>query len=126
VNAAAMGGFFELNTYWPVALYNLHQAASLLASATVNFDVQCLQGVTATERGPAMVEQGLMMATGLTPALGYDRATQIAKAAAAQGVTIRELAKAEAGLTDEQLDVLLDPARMTAPGISEGASGGGG
>jgi fumarate hydratase class II len=126
VNAAAMGGFFELNTYWPVALYNLHQAASLLASATVNFDVQCLQGVTATERGPAMVEQGLMMATGLTPALGYDRATQIAKAAATQGVTIRELAKAEAGLTDEQLDVLLDPARMTAPGISEGASGGGG
>jgi fumarate hydratase class II len=126
VNAAAMGGFFELNTDWPVALYNLHQAASLLASATVNFDVQCLQGVTATERGPAMVEQGLMMATGLTPALGYDRATQIAKAAAAQGVTIRELAKAEAGLTDEQLDVLLDPARMTAPGISEGASGGGG
>jgi fumarate hydratase class II len=126
VNAAAMGGFFELNTYWPVALYNLHQAASLLASATVNFDVQCLQGVTATERGPAMVEQGLMMATGLTPALGYDRATQIAKAAAAQGVTIRELAKAEAGLTDEQLDVLLDPARMTAPGITEGASGGGG
>jgi fumarate hydratase class II len=124
VNAAAMGGFFELNTYWPVALYNLHQAASLLASATVNFDVQCLQGVTATERGPAMVEQGLMMATGLTPALGYDRATQIAKAA--QGVTIRELAKAEAGLTDEQLDVLLDPARMTAPGITEGASGGGG
>ena len=126
VNASAMGGFFELNTYWPVALYNLHQSASLLAASTKNFDIQCLQGITATERGPAMVEQGLMMATGLTPALGYDRATAIAKAAAAQGVTIRELAKAEAGLTDAQLDVLLDPTRMTAPGIVEGGGGGGG
>ena len=126
VAAAAQGGYLELNTYWPVAAYNLQQSASLLASVTANFEEQCLRGITATSRGPEMVEQGLMMATGLTPAIGYDRATQIAKAAAAKGITIRELAKEEAGLTDEQLDVLLDPARMTAPGITEGASGGGG
>jgi fumarate hydratase class II len=124
--AAAQGGYLELNTYWPVAAYNLHQSITLLASVTKNFEEQCLRGITATSKGPDMVEQGLMMATGLTPAIGYDRATQIAKAAAAKGVTIRELAKAEAGLTDEQLDVLLDPARMTAPGTTEGASGGGG
>ena len=126
VAAAAQGGYLELNTYWPVAAYNLHQAISLLASATANFEEQCLRGIAATSKGPDMVEQGLMMATGLTPAIGYDRATAIAKAAAAQGVTIRELARSEAGLTDEQLDDLLDPARMTAPGIVEGASGGGG
>ena len=124
--AAAQGGYLELNTYWPVAAYNIEQSITLLASATANFEVQCLRGITATEKGPAMVEQGLMMATGLTPAIGYDRATAIAKAAAAQGSTIRELAKTEAGLTDEQLDELLDPARMTAPGIVEGAFGGGG
>ena len=114
--AAAQGGYLELNTYWPVAAYNIHQSASLLASVTSNFEVQCLRGITATSRGPDMVEQGLMMATGLTPAIGYDKATQIAKAAAAKGVTIREMAKTETDLTDEQLDVLLDPARMTAPG----------
>ena len=126
VAAAAQGGYLELNTYWPVAAYNLHQSVSLLASVTTNFEEQCLRGIKATDRGPEMVEQGLMMATGLTPAIGYDRATQIAKDAAAKGVTIRQLAKADAGLSDEQLDTLLDPARMTAPGIAEGASGGGG
>ncbi len=126
VAAAAQGGYLELNTYWPIAAHNLHQAVTLLASATENFVVQCLRGIEATSKGPDMVEQGLMMATGLTPVIGYDKATAIAKAAAAQGVTIRELAKAEAGLTDEQLQDLLDPARMTAPGIVEGASGGGG
>ena len=126
VAAAAQGGYLELNTYWPVAAYNLHQSITLLASATANFEEQCLRGIKATSKGPDMVEQGLMMATGLTPAIGYDKATAIAKTAAAQGTTIRELAKTEAGLTDEQLEELLDPARMTAPGIVEGASGGGG
>ncbi len=126
VAAAAEGGFLELNTYWPVAAYNIHQSITLLASAVRNFEVQCLRGIKATSKGPDMVEQGLMMATGLTPAIGYDAATAIAKQAAAEGVTIRELAKTKAGLTDEQLATLLDPARMTAPGIVEGASGGGG
>ncbi|MEK9659343.1 MAG: class II fumarate hydratase [Chloroflexota bacterium] len=126
VAAAAEGGFLELNTYWPVAAYNIHQSITLLASAVRNFEAQCLRGIKATSKGPDMVEQGLMMATGLTPAIGYDAATAIAKEAAAKGVTIRELAKTKAGLTDEQLATLLDPARMTAPGIVEGASGGGG
>ena len=125
VSAAAHGGFLELNTYWPVAAYNLHQSITLLASATGNFEEQCLRGIQATTRGPNMVEQGLMMATGLTPAIGYEKATSIAKAAAAQGVTIRELAKSETDLTDEQLAVLLDPMRMTAPGVVEGGVGGG-
>ena len=73
-----------------------------------------------------MVEQGLMMATGLTPAIGYDKATTIAKIAASEGLTIREVAKRETDLNDEQLADLLNPSRMTAPGIVEGASGGGG
>lgn len=126
ISAAAQGGYLELNTYWPVAAHNLHQAITLLASATANFEAQCLRGITATTKGPDMVEQGLMMATGLTPAIGYDKATAIAKGAAAKGMTIRELAKIEAGLSDQELDKLLDPTRMTAPGIVEGASGGGG
>ena len=70
-----------------------------------------------------MVEQGLMMATGLTPAIGYDQATAIAKAAAANGLTIREQAKADTNLTDEQLDTLLDPVSMTAPGVGQGGGG---
>lgn len=124
--AAAQGGYLELNTYWPVGAYNLHQAITLLASATDNFNKQCLRGIQATSKGPDMVEQGLMMATGLTPAIGYDKATEIAKEAAARGLTIRDLAASKTDLTSDQLDVLLDPSRMTAPGVVEGASGGGG
>jgi len=124
VSAAAQGGYLELNTYWPVAAYNLHQSITLLAAATKNFEEQCLRGLKATSAGPDMLERGLMLATGLTPAIGYDAATAVAKEAATTGRTLRELAKEKHGLTDEQLNVLLDPVRMTKPGIVEGAGGG--
>ena len=126
VSAAAQGGYLELNTYWPVACYNLHQAITLLASATANLDAQCLRGLKATRTGPDMVEKGIMLATGLTPAIGYDAATAIAKEAAATGRSIRDVAKERTQLTDAQLDVLLDPVRMTEPGLVEGGTGGGG
>jgi len=125
MSAAAQGGFLELNTFWPVAFYNLHEATALLASATANFETQCIRGLQATSKGPEMVERGLMLATGLTPAIGYDLATVIAQEAAATGQTLREVAKAKTSLTDEQLNELLDPVRMTEPGIVEGAGGGG-
>ena len=126
VSAAAQGGYLELNTYWPVAGYNLHQGITLLGSAVSNFEKQCLRGIKATTVGPEMVEKGLMLATGLTPAVGYDVATSIAKEAARAGKTIRQVAKEQTNLTNAQIDTLLDPIRMTEPGTVEGASSGGG
>ena len=125
VAVAAQGGYLELNTYWPVSAYNLHQAAALLAAATMNFEVQCLRGLTPTSRGPDSVERGLMLATGLTRAVGYDKAAAIAKEAAATGKTIRELAREQTSLTEEELDRLLDPLRMTAPNPDAIGAGGG-
>ena len=115
IAAAAQGGYLELNTYWPVAAYNLHQASQLLASATSNFVDQCIDGIKATTNGPESVEQGLMLATGLTPAIGYDKAASIAKEAAATGRTIRELARENTDLSEDDINKLLDPLKMTEP-----------
>jgi fumarate hydratase class II len=67
-----------------------------------------------------MVEQGLMLATALAPAIGYDAAAKIAKEALTSGKTVREIARQRAGLKPEELDRLLDPARMTEPGLDAG------
>ncbi len=115
---AAQRSFFELNTGMPLAGYNLLQAIGLLAAATDNFSQQCVKGVRATEHGPAMVEKGLMLATALAPAIGYDAAAEIAKEAAKSGRTIREVAREKTKLSDEELGRLLDPAEMTEPGLS--------
>ena len=64
-----------------------------------------------------------MLATALAPVIGYDAAAALAKEALKSGRTIRELAL-ERGIAPDELDRLLDPARMTAPGF-EGAGGGG-
>ena len=124
VSLAGQGGYFELNTMMPVAAYNLLQSISLLASSADNFAEQCVKGLKATGTGPAMVEKGLMLGTALSPAIGYDRAAEIAKDAAATGGTIREVAKKMTDLTDAQLDELLDPVKMTEPGLGGGSGGG--
>jgi len=117
VSVAAQGGYFELNTMMPVAARNLLESIDLLASAAANFGERCLKGLSATERGPQMVERGLAIATALAPVIGYDAAAAIAKEAAASGRTIREVAREKTDLSDEELDRILDPAAMTEPGL---------
>ena len=124
VALAGQGGYFELNTMMPVAAYNLLQSIALLATSAENFAQQCVVGLKATSTGPEMVEKGLMLGTGLSPAIGYDKAAEIAKEAAATGSTIREAARAATNLTDDQLDELLDPVKMTEPGLGGGPGGG--
>jgi fumarate hydratase class II len=117
------GSLLELNVMMPVTAAALLESIALLAAAARNFADRCVTGVTATERGPALVEQGLMLATALAPEIGYDAAAALAKEAFKTGRTIRELAT-EKGIAADRLDELLDPAAMTEPGLGGGPAGG--
>jgi fumarate hydratase, class II len=64
-----------------------------------------------------MVERSLAMATALAPVIGYESAAKIAQEALASGQTIRQVAQSKTLLATEELDKLLDPRRMTEPGI---------
>ena len=117
-------GYFELNTMMPVVAYNLLQSLDLLASASRNFAGQCVVGLEATSRGPDSVENGLAMSTALTPKIGYDAAAEISKEAFKSGRAVREVAREMTSLSDSELDDLLDPAKMTEPGLGSGPAGG--
>jgi fumarate hydratase class II len=121
---AAHGGVFELNMMLPVAGHNILQAIELLAASSRNFAGQCVAGLKATEQGPAIVERGLMLGTALVPAIGYDKSAEIAKKAAKTSRTIREVAREETSLTEEELNDLLNPVKMTEPGLGGGPAGG--
>src|SRR5215210_3602533 len=110
---AGSSGNFELNVMLPVLGYNLLQSIQLLANTADNFTDQLVVGIQATERGPDLVEQGLMLATALAPEVGYDRAAEISKKAYKEGKTIREVAREETNLSEEELDRLLDARKMT-------------
>ncbi|MEO5941773.1 MAG: class II fumarate hydratase [Candidatus Limnocylindrales bacterium] len=117
------GSFLELNVMLPVTAVALLESIELLGAAARNLADRAVTGLTATERGPALVEQGLMLATALAPEIGYDAAAALAKEALRTGRTIRELAM-ERGMAAGRLDVLLDPAAMTEPGRGGGPAGG--
>jgi fumarate hydratase class II len=120
---AQTGSLLELNVMMPVAAIALLESIALLASSARNFAARCVEGLAATERGPELVERGLMLATAFAPLIGYDEAARMAKEALRSGRTVRELAR-ERGFSDEQLDEIMDPARLTEPGLGGGPGGG--
>jgi fumarate hydratase, class II len=121
ITFSAMGSFFELNVMLPVIAYSLQQSIALLARASRVFAEKCIDGITANEeRARQLLEGNLSLATALAPRIGYDLAAQIAKDAFKEGKTAREVARTKAGLTEEELDEILDVRRMTEPGIPGG------
>ncbi|MEI6044211.1 MAG: class II fumarate hydratase [Chloroflexota bacterium] len=123
IGLAGQSGNFELNVMMPLVAHNLMQSIELLAHTAVNLAEQCISGIVATDYGPNMLEQGLLLATPLAPVIGYDKTAALVKKALATGKTIRQLTHEESGLSKEEVDRLLDPASMTEPGTPMGSAG---
>lgn len=116
----AAAGNFELNTMLPLMAWDLLDSMELLAAGTRNFELRLVRGLAAdAERTAAFVEQSLGMATALVPAMGYERAAELAKEARAGGRTIREVARERSGIPPCELDRLLDPGNQAGGGRSE-------
>jgi fumarate hydratase class II len=110
-----MNGHFELNVYVPMIARNLLESIRLLASASRLLAEKCVDGIEANrEAAERYAELTLSAATALNPYIGYDRATEIVKAAAASGRPLREVAR-EHGVDEEILDKALDYRAMAKP-----------
>ena len=115
ITIAGSQGQFELNVRVPLIARNLLDSIKLLASASRLLDERCVSGVEAnTEMTERHAEATLAAATALNPHIGYDRATEIVKAAADSGRPLREVAR-EMGVDDEVLDEALDYHKMARP-----------
>jgi fumarate hydratase, class II len=119
VTLAGQSGIFELNIMMPVMADNILESIRLLATSAVNLADRCITGIQANvERCNEMVEKSLAMCTALAPEIGYDAATAIAKESYETGKTVREIAVAKKVMTPKRLKEILDPMRMTKPGIA--------
>jgi fumarate hydratase class II len=125
VTLGGQWGALELNTMMPVMASNLLESIQILGHAAANFAERCIVGVQASrERCAELIEQSQAMCTALAPEIGYDAAAQIAKESFATGKTVRQVARERQVLPEDRLNDLLDPRRMTEPGISAGPVGG--
>jgi len=119
ITVSGQAGVFELNTMMPVMAHNLLESIRLLAASATNFADRCVVGIQADEvRCAEMVEKSLAMCTALAPEIGYDAAAAIAKESYKTGKTVREIALEKNILSPERLREILDPLRMTNPGIA--------
>src|SRR5437667_821489 len=110
-----MQGHFELNVFVPLLARNLLQSIKLLAAASRLLAETCVDGIEANrDTCERYAELTLSAATALNPYIGYDRATEIVKAAAESGRPLRDVAR-EAGVDEEILDRALDYRAMAKP-----------
>jgi fumarate hydratase class II len=115
IAVGGMQGHFELNVFVPLLARNLLDSVKLLSAACRLFAETCVDGIEAQrENAERYAELTLSAATALNPYIGYDRASEIVKEAAASGRSLREVAR-EKGVEDEILDKALDYRAMAKP-----------
>src|SRR5262245_5307507 len=119
VTLGGQSGVFELNVMMPVMTHNVLESIRILAASAVNLADRCVSGIQANvERCNEMVEKSLAMCTALAPEIGYDAEAAIAKDSYQTGKTVREIALAKKIMSPKRLTEILDPMRMTKPGIA--------
>ena len=120
VQIANTHGNLDLNVMMPVMARALLESIAILGRGVREFTARAVRGMEANaEKAQGYVAWSLSMVTSLAPVIGYDKASKIAKRAIEEKKTVRDLCVELEVLPIEDLDRILDPATMTAPGVPQ-------
>lgn len=118
IKVGGMHGNFELNVMLPVLTYAMLQSISILANGMNAFRENCLTGIKANEeRCNELLELNPSIATALNRAIGYDKASKVAKKSAKEGKSVIQVVLEEKLMTEEEIKDVLDIRAMTEPGL---------
>jgi fumarate hydratase class II len=118
ISVANTHGNFELNVMMPVMAHAMLQSIEVLTGSVEAFRTRCVDGIEANrERCRELLELNPSLATALNTAIGYDRASEVAKKAAKERRSVREVVLEMDLLSEDEIDDLLDVRDMTEPGI---------
>lgn len=122
---AVQAGQLELNVMMPVIAHNLLQSIEILKNVVVVLADRGIRGITANvEHCRELAEKSLGIATALNPYIGYERAAEVAREARDTGRTVREIVLESGLLSGNDLERVLDPARMALSPLNEEAKSG--
>jgi fumarate hydratase, class II len=120
ITIAGQSGNFQLNVMLPVIAYNLTQSIAILANASRLLADKAIRDFTVNQAQlDITLYRNPILVTALNPVIGYELGALIAKEAYARRLPIREVARQMSGLSDADLDRLLDPAALVNGGIVE-------
>lgn len=123
ITVAGQSGNFQLNVMLPVIADNLLASVGLLANSSRSLADSAIKGfVVKEERIREALERNPILVTALNPVIGYEKGAATAKQAYKEGRPIREVAGETTGLSDEELERLLDPRALTRGGIQNSSN----
>ena len=113
IGLGGAGGHFEMNAYKPLIIFNLMQAIDLISDGATSFRKYLVEGARPNEkRITELVNRSLMLVTALSPAIGYDRAAEIAHLASEHDLSLKQAAMQLGYVSEADFDQLVDPAKM--------------
>ncbi len=111
-------GDFELNVMLPVIAYNILLSIKILGNAARVLADKALTGFTVNEAHiTELVGRNPILGTALNPIIGYDKAAEVVKKALAEGRTVKEVVVEMGLLSPEEAEEILDPRKLTEPGL---------
>ncbi len=118
ITTAAAAGQLELNAFLPLISECLLESLALLADGVKLFNEKCIQGIQMDEQKCLEhLHRSTALAAGLIHYIGYDKAAELSKKAAKEGITLREAALGESILPPETLERIFSINEITKPGI---------
>jgi fumarate hydratase class II len=121
--ATAIGGasgYLEMNVYKPLLIFNITKSIRLMTDGCTNFRKFLVEGAKPNTRQiNTFVERSLMLATALSPVIGYDKASQVAHYAMDHDLTLKEAALKLGVVSAAEFDRIVDPRKMVKPYIAE-------
>ena len=109
----AASGNFELNAFRPLILNNFLQSIRLLSDGMRSFTKYCVESIEPNiERIKQLMDDSLMLATALTPHIGYDRSASIALTAYKKNISLRQAALDSGFVNAEEFDAWVQPEKL--------------
>ena len=113
---AGSHGHFELNVFKPLIIHNILQSIHIMSDSAKSFAKYCVKGLKADKKKiKKFLDNSLMLVTALSPKIGYDNATMIAKNAHRNGTTLKEEALKSKLISEKDYNKIVDPKKMVSP-----------
>ena len=114
VTIGGSNGHFELNVFKPLIAVNVLQSARLLGDACNSFSDNCISGLEPDlQTIEKHLDNSLMLVTALTPHIGYDKSSMVAKKALSEKITLRQAAVELGFVKGKDFDKWVVPDNMT-------------
>ncbi len=113
---ASEAGQLQLNVMEPVMAHTLFQSIKVMTRAFSTLESKCVRGITANrEQAYDHVHNSVGIVTYLSPVLGYEVCSEVAKEVMATGKTVREVVLERQLIPEEKLDKILSTENLTNP-----------